>query len=347
MKKGVQHNNNKRQVKPFVVVGVIIIVAAVSVSLLVREKMIDRPDDVTINKNSSVKIPSHLLESFKKTDWSMADSTIEKAISGGPAKDGIPALENPSFVNLSQTSQSDEVQAIVVTDGDTVKAFPYNILIWHEIINDTVNGQPVAVTFCPLCGSAAVYERTLNGDETTFGVSGSLIESNMVMFDRDSETLWQQTSGKAIAGKHFGADLQRVEFQLLTFSEIRSKYPNAQVVSEDTGHNRDYQRNPYAGYETDESFYFAPSKTDERYPSKSIFVVFSVDETSVGIPWLSIKEDTPYATTVNDQIIRFEKVDGELNLLDSSEKTIPFYFEMWFSWAVQHQENGIVYDPSK
>lgn len=299
----------------------------------------------TNQASSSFKIPSNLQAAFDKTDWSLADSYIAKAVSGGPSKDGIPALDNPSFINLSQTTQNDDVQAIVIADGNLVKVYPYNILAWHEIINDTVAGQSVAVTFCPLCGSAVAYERRLDGVETTFGVSGWLIESNMVMYDRASESLWQQSTGQAIAGKHLGQTLNRVEFQLLSFAQIRAKYQDAQVVSEDTGYNRDYTTNPYAGYESTEGFYFAPSKTDERYPSKAIFIAFSAGDTTVGIPADSINDNSSYKITANGQVFNLEKKDGELDLRDASNQMVPFYFEMWFSWAVQHQDNGIVFDP--
>jgi cytochrome c biogenesis protein CcdA len=139
---------------------------------------------------SGVSIPSHLLSAFPNTDWSKADPKVADALSGGPGKDGIPAIDRPDFVAIGNSQERDEVQAIVLNDGDTKKVYPYSILNWHEIVNDTVDGTPVAVTFCPLCGSAIVFDRTLpDGRESTFGVSGSLLESNMIMYDRATETL--------------------------------------------------------------------------------------------------------------------------------------------------------------
>jgi len=139
-------------------------------------------------------IPRFLIKSFPNTDWSKIDPSILKALSGGPGKDGIPAIDTPKFDALSSVKSPDTVQAIVMKSENTVKVYPYNILVWHEIVNDTVDGVPVSITFCPLCGSAIVYNRTLPDGVTTFGVSGALAESNMIMYDRATETLWQQSN---------------------------------------------------------------------------------------------------------------------------------------------------------
>ncbi|PJE65197.1 hypothetical protein COU91_03105 [Candidatus Saccharibacteria bacterium CG10_big_fil_rev_8_21_14_0_10_47_8] len=310
-----------------------------------EQRLLDSDSD-TKNK-ASKDVPDFLLKSFPKTDWSKADPTISKALSGGPGKDGIPAIDEPKFEPIGNFKHSDSVQAIVIEDKDTVRVYPYNILTWHEIVNDTVNGKPLAITFCPLCGSAIVYNRTLPDGVSTFGVSGALIESNMVMFDRGSETLWQQSTGQALAGRHFGQKLELVKFQLLTVGEIKSKYSNAQIMSENTGHSRDYARNPYSGYEDSDDFFFSPSDTDKRYPSKSIFVVFDVDGTSVAVPWLELKNEQVYDTQVNGQTIKLSKSDNELTITKSDGAEIPFYFEMWFSWAVQYQDKGVVFDPTK
>nr|WP_258190773.1 DUF3179 domain-containing (seleno)protein [Arthrobacter sp. PAMC25284] len=171
-------------------------------------------------------VPNFLRQSFPTTDFSRADPAIANVLSGGPAKDGIPALDNPAFVPVSEFTRPDSVQALLLEGSTEIKAYPYNILVWHEIVNDTIDGEPVAVTFCPLCGSAIVYEGVLPGGEaTTFGVSGALLESNLVMFDRSTETLWQQSTGKALAGTHFGQQLALHKFQLLSVGEIKAPAP--------------------------------------------------------------------------------------------------------------------------
>ena len=308
-----------------------------------------------LNKNESlertpsgVEVPSFLLNSFPNTDWSKVGESVENALNGGPGKDGIPAIDEPKFVSLSTFEGSDEIQAIAVEEGENVKLYPYNILVWHEIVNDTINGVPLAITFCPLCGSAVAFERTLSdGSVSTFGVSGALIESNMVMYDRNNESLWQQSTGESIAGKNLGEKLKIYKFQLLTIAQAKSKHPSALILSDETGYSRDYQTNPYSGYEDNEDFIFTPSSTDERYPSKTIFVAYKLGDVPVASPWLELKDGQTYRTEINGQQVTLSKEEGELTILDGNGAQVPFYFEMWFSWAIQNQDEGIVYDPNK
>lgn len=327
--------------------------AALSVLLVVAGAVFYlRSQDTQLSGNAASAdddVPPFLLASFPNTDWSQTSEQITKALSGGPGKDGIPAIDNPQFINLSEYERSDSIQVIAVQHGDTTKLYPYNILVWHEIVNDTIEGKPVIITFCPLCGSAIVFDRTLpDGNVTTFGVSGALVESNLVMYDRESETLWQQSTGEALAGTYLGHELELGKFQLMTVREAKSQYgTDALVLSEDTGHNRDYTRNPYSGYEGNDDFIFSPSNIDERYPSKEVFVAFDIEGTPIAAPWLEIKNGESFQTEIKGQTITLDKMGSELEVTDDSGNEIPFYFEMWFSWAVQHQDDGIVYDPTK
>lgn len=291
-------------------------------------------------------IPDFLRQSFPRTDWSRADPAIVDALSGGPSKDAIPAIDEPQFVPISSFPHRDSVQALVIEGRSEVKAYPYNILIWHEIVNDTVDGTPIAVTFCPLCGSAIVFERVLpDGEASTFGVSGGLLESNMIMFDRTSETLWQQSTGQSLAGKHFGHRLPLHKFQLLTVGETKAQFPDALILSDSTGYSRDYSSNPYAGYEENEGFYFSPSVTDERYPSKEIFVAFTLNDIPIATPWLALENGETYSHAFDGQNLTLSKADNQLTITGPQGSDIPFYFEMWFSWAVQHKDTGVVFDP--
>ncbi len=291
-------------------------------------------------------VPAFLRQSFPTTDFSRADPAIANALSGGPAKDGIPALDNPAFIPVSEFARPDNVQALLLEGSTETKAYPYNILVWHEIANDTIDGEPVAVTFCPLCGSAIVFDRVLPGGEvTTFGVSGALLESNLIMFDRSTETLWQQSTGKALAGTHFGHQLALHKFQLLSVGEIKAQHPTAMILSEDTGHRRNYASNPYGGYDQDDRFVFRPSFNDPRYFAKDIFVAFTVDGSPAAAPWLALENGRSYTTEVDGKSVTLTKAENNLEITGPDGTTIPFYFEMWFSWAVQHQDQGVVFDP--
>lgn len=299
-----------------------------------------------IPRSALPQIPDRLQIEFPRTNWKNVDPTIERVLSGGPGKDGIPAIDDPLFKPLSTFAHGDEVLAIVIEDGTTAKAYPYNILVWHEIVNDTVDDVPVAVTFCPLCGSAVVYDRRLPDGVTTFGVSGSLLESNLIMYDRDTESLWQQSTGKALAGDYHLSELTHVPFQILTIGEIKEKYRNALVLSENTGHTRDYARNPYAGYDTDEELYFPVSSENTAYPPKKIFVAFFVDDVPVAVPQQALTDGVFFEEMVAGKNVRVENTDGIIRVTAAGEE-VPFYFEMWFSWATQHGARGVVFDPEK
>jgi len=290
-------------------------------------------------------VPAFLERSFPNTDFSDSATNLNGILSGGPGKDGIPSVDNPEFIPIDQTSASDDVQAIVVEKvGGQRRAYPYNILNWHEIVNDEVDGTPIAVTFCPLCGSAVVYNRNTPAGVSEFGVSGALIEGNMVMYDRLTESLWQQSTGVSLAGEQRDAELELEPFQLLSVGEIKNLYPNAEIMTDDTGISRDYNRNPYSGYDEDDSFIFDPSTKDNAFPLKEIFAITNHEELSVAIQWLELEDGVSY--TVDNGVVSdltVTKENGELKIVTETGEELPFYFEMWFSWAVQHQDQ----DPSK
>lgn len=168
------------------------IVIGMYIKIASRSEMVPSQSKTT---STSATIPKFLRDSFPKTDWSKSSPIIVNVLSGGPGKDGIPAIDFPKFVSIDKFKHPDDVLAIVLKEGNSAKVYPYNILVWHEIVNDVVDNIPVSITFCPLCGSAVVYERKIQGDISTFGVNGFLLGSNMIMYDRLSETLWQQSTG--------------------------------------------------------------------------------------------------------------------------------------------------------
>jgi hypothetical protein len=173
-------------------------------------------------------------------------------ISGGPPPDGIPPIDDPHFVSVEQADEWLDPQEPVVwlRIGQDARAYPVQVLMWHEIVNDTVEGVPVAVTYCPLCNTAVSFERTVDGAETTFGTSGSLYRSALVMYDRETESLWTHFDGRAVVGVLTGAELETVASPLVAWSEFADAHPDGQVLDrERTGHDRDYGRNPYTGYD--------------------------------------------------------------------------------------------------
>jgi hypothetical protein len=176
----------------------------------------------------------------------------ELIISGGPPPDGIPPIDEPRFVSVADADAylSDGEPVVVVQIEGDIRAYPVQVLMWHEIVNDTVGGVPVSVTYCPLCNSAVSYVREVRGVETTFGTSGRLYASALVMYDRATESLWTHFDGRAVVGVLAGDALEPVPSPLVAWDDFRNAHPEGRVLDRDaTGFSRDYGRNPYFGYD--------------------------------------------------------------------------------------------------
>ncbi|MCP5150864.1 MAG: DUF3179 domain-containing protein [Ectothiorhodospiraceae bacterium] len=204
-----------------------------------------------------------------RTDFSKASVALDEIQSGGPPKDGIPPIDRPRFDDVATAGGwLDRLEPVIVVGvGDDVRAYPLQVLTWHEIVNDTVGGTPVAVTFCPLCNASIVFDRRLDGRLLDFGTTGKLRMSDLVMYDRQTETWWQQFTGEAIVGELTGAVLTRVPASIVAFEDFAAAHPAGKVLNRDTGHRRSYGRNPYRGYDSieDRPFLFH-DPVDPRLP---------------------------------------------------------------------------------
>ncbi len=175
-----------------------------------------------------------------------------RIMSGGPPPDGIPPIDKPKFVSVAEASEwlAPEEPVIALHVGEDARAYPVQVLIWHEIVNDTVAGVPVVVTYCPLCNTAVSFERSVEGVEVTFGTSGRLFASALVMYDRATESLWTHFDGRAVVGVLAGKRLQVVASPLLAWSEFAASFPDGKVLDRNrTGFSRNYGSNPYTGYD--------------------------------------------------------------------------------------------------
>jgi hypothetical protein len=221
-----------------------------------------------------------------KTDFAKHCVPLSEITSGGPPRDGIPPLDRPAFVETSAADSWLQPQepVIVVADVDAARAYPLQILIWHEIVNDTLAGKPIVVTFCPLCHTSLVFERVAGGRALTFGTTGNLRYSDLVMWDRQTESWWQQATGEAIVGELTAARLARVPSLLLSYEVFKRTHPRGMVLSRDgaeaevrakTGRGRDYGTNPYVGYDRADSppFLFGDRALDGRLPPKALVAV--------------------------------------------------------------------------
>ena len=184
---------------------------------------------------------------FGKTsidDWS-------EIMSGGPPKDGIPAIDAPKFLRASSERRISGTEPVITVeiDGRTPRAYPIRYLTWHEIVNDQIGGIPVAVTFCPLCNSGITFDRRVRGQVLSFGVSGKLRHSDMVMYDRETQSWWQQAIGEGIVGQMTGVELRQLPSWMESWDQFRARNPQGLVMAEPE-FNRSYGRNPYRGYDS-------------------------------------------------------------------------------------------------
>jgi hypothetical protein len=207
--------------------------------------------------------------------------TLDQIVSGGPPPDGIPSIDEPKFISIQEADKYLEDSELVLganINGD-VRAYPLQILVWHEIVNDKVGGVPVAVTYCPLCFTNQVFNSTIVDDKgktviLEFGTSGKLYNSNLVMYDRTTKSLWSQAMAQAIVGKLAGVKLERIPFDVSYWKEWKQLYPESKVLSRDTGSTRPYGADPYGDYYTNGDVLFSVSNSDDRLGLKEIVVGF-------------------------------------------------------------------------
>mgnify|MGYP002760167918 FL=1 len=256
------------------------------------------------------------------TAYSKHNIDLSTLMSGGPPKDGIPSVDNPSFVSVREASRwvAPEEPVILLEHKGTARAYPLQILTHHEIVNDRIAGTPVAVTFCPLCYSALVFERTLDGEPVEFGVSGLLRNSDLVMYDRKTETLWQQLTGKAIVGDLAGRTLTQIPSQIVSFRQFSTTHPDGAVLSRDTGHDRPYGRNPYAGYDDIDNKPFAyRGPTDDRLPPMAKVVAVTTGDRYKAYPDWKTEEKRVLHDTVAGRPLAVFHAPGAVSALDAAE----------------------------
>ena len=248
-----------------------------------------------------------------KTDFANHCVPLSEITSGGPPPDGIPPLDKPQFYESARADKWLQPQepVIAVAEGDEARAYPLQILIWHEIVNDTIAGRPIVVTFCPLCNTSLVFDRTVDGRALTFGTTGNLRYSDLVMWDRETQSWWQQATGEAIVGELTGARLTRIRALVVSYEEFKKARPSGLVLSREaaneeatrkSGSGRDYGRNPYAGYDRADTppipAFWGSTPIDRRLLPKARIAVVTFSQPPVAYPI----DDLRAATAVNDTV---------------------------------------------
>lgn len=232
--------------------------------------------------------------------------------------DGIPAIDDPTFLETGEADFVDDREPVlaVEVDGDA-RAYPVQILTWHEIVNDTIGGRPITVSFCPLCNSALAYDRRVGDRVLDFGTSGKLLNSALVMYDRQTESLWSHFTAEAFAGVLTGEQLDTIPVAMLPWEDWARANPDGLVLSRETGHSRDYGRNPYVGYDDADSSPFAfEGEVDDRLPAMTRVVAIEEGEATVAVPLEKLVEERVLETTVGDSDVVVWAKSGMASALD-------------------------------
>jgi hypothetical protein len=246
---------------------------------------------------------------------------LDEIRSGGPPPDGIPSVDEPTFLRPGEVDFLEENEPVLALDIDgDVRAYPVQILMWHEIVNDTVAGVPVAVTYCPLCNSALAYDRRIDGKVVEFGTSGSLWNSALVMYDRQTETLWSHFTGQAIVGELTGTELETYPVATVPWGVWRDANPDGLVLSRDTGFDRNYGRNPYPGYDdvNSQPFLFE-GEVDGRYTAMTRIVGVELDGDALGVPLVTLQERGVVPATLGDTDVVVVWQSGTASSLDAGD----------------------------
>ncbi len=239
--------------------------------------------------------------------------------SGGPGKDGIPSLNQPHFLSVREANSQLNLRepVIVYSTGDVARGYPLSVLLWHEIINDTVNGQPIAVTYCPLCNASIVFDRQIAKQTLDFGVTGLLRHSDMVMYDHQTQSWWQQFTGECLAGKFCRTRLRILQSNVMSYAEFRSTYPGGKVLSSETGHDRAYGTNPYRSYDDPSSTPSLYTGTrDPRLPPLERVLGVVVGEQSRAYAYSVLEKDPVITDRISGSTIVIVSIDRTLSVLD-------------------------------
>jgi len=296
-------------------------------------------------------------------------------LSGGPPKDGIPSIDNPKFTSAEEGNWlNDEDLVLGLNFEGVIRAYPLRILNWHEIVNDKVNGQKVLITYCPLCRTGIAFRPIVDNVEVEFGTSGKLYNSELILYDRKTDSYWAQTLGLAVVGEATGQLLDKIPMDTVMWKDWKKTHPDTQVLSRQTGFIRDYDRSPYGGYDTSTRVIFPLGNEDDRLHPKEIVygVEFdgtakaysdkAVDEEKLindevgGVPIVVVWYDNLntvkiFERTLNGETLTFELDDGKIvdnngtewNVPDMNEKLeiVDTFGHFWFSWAAFYPQTDL------
>ncbi len=294
-----------------------------------------------------IALASLFIVSLSGFDYSRHSIPLDEISDGGPGKDGIPSIDNPRFLT------AEEADGSMLRDADRVLGFSYNghtraypvkILNWHEIVNDQVGGQPVVVSFCPLCGTGMVFDANVKNRKLKFGVSGLLYQSDMLLYDHQTESLWSQIKSEAVTGPMTGTRLKLLASMHTNWGSWKKKHPQTMVLSEKTGFQRPYDRDPYQGYESNSRLMFDVGLMNSKYPPKEKVIGIEMDGKAKVYPFSELSRTRSPVQDVFNNIkiqIFYDKVTRTAVIKDSKNKELPSVVGFWFAWFAFHPETKV------
>ena len=268
-------------------------------------------------------------------------------VGGGPPRDGIPALNEPRMLAAADAAYlNDDDRVLGIELNDEARAYPIRILNWHEVVNDRIGTQHFVVSYCPLCGTGMVFASNVVDRALLFGVSGLLYNSDVLLFDRATESLWSQILGRAVTGPLRGAELPQLPATHTTWGAWRERHPETLVLSTNTGYGRDYRRSPYAGYERSRRLYFQVANRAPRdYHPKALVLGVKVDGTQKAYPFeeLEAHGGGVLDDTVNGKLLRihWNPESESAEVTDGRGKSYPSTVGFWFAWYAFYPDTGV------
>jgi hypothetical protein len=278
---------------------------------------------------------------------------LDEIIGGGPQKDGIPSIDSPKFVTIEEANEflDDSEPGLAVSFKGIDRFYPFKILVWHEIVNDIYDGQRVLITYCPLCLSGIVFDPVIDADQgnrSEFGTSGKLWQSNLVMYDRETDSLWSQILGEAIAGEMTGTKLKTISSDQMKYGVWKSNVSGGQVLSKDTGADRFYGHDPYGDYYSSPGTYFSVRAKDERLSEKDFVLGIVINGEAKAYYPLTIKKEGRIEDKVGgvNIVVQYEEDVDVVRLFkegsDGVLERINPVPNFWFSWVAAHPDTELL-----
>ena len=286
-------------------------------------------------------------EKDRPNGFDLSDSILprKEIFGGGPARDGIPAIDDPKFLPPDEADflRNGDLVISMSVDGET-RAYPLRILVWHEIVNDKIGEKAFAVTYCPLCGTSMVFDRNIGGRELDFGVSGLLYQSDVLMYDRQTESLWSQLALKGVSGKQANVPLKWLASEHMTWARWKERHPEGKVLSTETGYSRNYGRTPYAGYENSDAIYFPVPRKRKILPNKSWVFGLIVEGQAKAYPLNRLPDNRVLEDTLGGKRIELS-YDAAARYVTARDRELgellPGVQVYWFAWQAFYPETKL------